>query len=190
MNHSKFRNTPILQLAATAIIASLATLAVATPAVAQGPSQSSQSQHTLATPLPLSGRANGNGSVTAIEAPIAGTTNSVTTINPSVQVQGPYAGSAAGTAARPFSGKLSLRDAIARGLSYNIGAANLNRSVRQAQAQSHIARSALLPNISGYLAENLQQTNLAAEGVRIHIPGFTFPTVVGPYNRSEEHTSE
>ena len=171
-------NTLPLQLA---IAAAMACASIA--ALAQGPSQSSQ-QHTLATQLPLSGRANGNGSVTAIEAPIAGTTNSVTTINPSVQVQGPYAGSAAGTAARPFSGKLSLRDAIDRGLSYNLGAANLNRSVRQAQGQSQIARSALLPNISGYLAENLQQTNLAAEGVRVHIPipGFSFPTIVGPYN--------
>src|ERR1035437_7015641 len=184
MNHSKFRNTPILQLAATAIIASLAALAVATPAVAQGPSQSSQSQHTLATPLPLSGRAGASGSVTAIEAPIAGTTNSVTTINPSVQVQGPYIGSSASTANHPFSGTLSLREAIDRGLNYNLGAVGLNHAVRQAQGQSQIARSALLPNVSGYLSETLQQANLAAQGLRIHIPipGFSFPTIVGPYN--------
>ena len=56
--------------------------------------------------------------------------------------------------------------------------------MRQAQGQSEIARSALLPNVSGYLAETLQQANLAAEGLRIHIPipGFNFPTIVGPYN--------
>jgi outer membrane protein TolC len=84
----------------------------------------------------------------------------------------------------PFAGKLSLRDAIQRGLSYNLGATQLNRTVRQAQGQSQIARSALLPNVSGYLAESLQQTNLAAEGLRIHIPipGFSFPTIIGPYN--------
>jgi outer membrane protein TolC len=152
-------------------------------AIAQGPAQPSQ-QHTLATPLPLSGRSGGDGSVTAVEAPIAGTTNSVTTINPSVQVQGSYAGSAMGAAGREFSGKLSLRDAIARGLSYNLGSASLNHGVREAQGQSEVARSALLPNVSGYLAENLQQINLAAEGVRIHVPiaGFTFPTIVGPFN--------
>jgi outer membrane protein TolC len=122
--------------------------------------------------------------VTAVEAPIAGTTNSVTTINPSVQVQGPYAGSSSSTANLPFSGKLSLRDAIQRGLSYNLGAAAQNRAVRQAQGQTQIARSALLPNVSGYLAETLNQVNLAAEGVKIHIPipGFSFPTIVGPYN--------
>jgi outer membrane protein TolC len=167
----------------TNLIAVVCLAALALPTLAQGPAQPASS-HAIATPLPLSGRSGGNASVTAIEAPIAGTTNSVTTINPSVQVQGQYAGSAAGAANRPFSGKLSLRDAIARGLSYNLGAANLNNAVRQAQGQSQIARSALLPNVSGYLAENLQQINLAAQGVRIHIPipGFTFPTIVGPFN--------
>jgi len=174
MNPSNSRRT-ILYLAALALFVA--------PILAQGPPQSNSS-HTLATPLPLSGRGGQGGSVTAIEAPIAGTTNSVTTINPSVQVQGPYAGSSSSTAALPFSGKLSLRDAIQRGLNYNLGAVGSNNSVRQAQGQSQIARSALLPNVSGYLAENLTQTNLAAEGLRIHIPipGFSFPTIVGPYN--------
>jgi outer membrane protein TolC len=163
-------------------IACLGTFAL--HAFAQGPNQPSQAQHTLATPLPLSGRSSGNASVTAVEAPIAGTTNSVTTLNPSVQVQGSYTGSAVGAAGRAFNGKLSLRDAIARGLSYNLGSAGLSHAVRQAQGQSEIARSALLPNVSGYLAENLEQINLAAEGLRFHttIPGFTFPTIVGPYN--------
>jgi hypothetical protein len=50
-----------------------------------------------------------------VEAPIAGTTNSVNTINPTVQVQGAYTGSAVSTAKMPFSGKLFLRDAIERG---------------------------------------------------------------------------
>jgi outer membrane protein TolC len=180
MNHFTPKPFPTRSLLLAAALTALATPA---NLLAQGPSQPGQ-QHTLATPLPLSGRTGGNASVTAIEAPIAGTTNSVTTINPSVQVQGPYAGSSPSAAARPFSGKLSLRDAIDRGLSYNLGTNNLNHTVRQAQGQSQIARSALLPNVSGYLAENLQQTNLAAEGVRVHIPipGFNFPTIVGPYN--------
>jgi outer membrane protein TolC len=176
MNRSHTRRVPITLIA----ISFLAVLAVPPHTSAQ----SNQPQHTLPTPLPLSGRAGGNGSVTAVEAPIAGTTNSVNTINPSVQVQGPYAGSSASTANRPFSGKLSLREAIDRGLNYNLGAVGLNHAVRQAQGQSQIARSALLPNVSGYLSETLQQANLAAQGLRIHIPipGFSFPTIVGPYN--------
>jgi outer membrane protein TolC len=177
MNRTHTQRTAISILA-------IALLAHASPGITQGPSPSAPTQHTLANTLPLSGRSGGNASVTATEAPIAGTTDSVDTINPSVQVQGAFAGSFYGANARPFSGKLSLRDAIARGLSYNLGAANLNNTVRQAQGQSQVARSALLPNVSGYLAETLQQVNLAAEGVRFHIPvaGFTFPTIVGPYN--------
>ena len=181
MNHSKIKIAPILTIAAIALLASMGTFAHPSQASAQS---AAQPTHSPATPLPLSGRPGNSGSVTAIEAPIAGTTNSVTTINPSVQVQGPYTGSASSTAKLPFTGKLSLRDAVQRGLNFNLGAANLNRAVAQAQGQGEIARSALLPNISGYLAENLAQTNLAAEGFRVHIPipGFTFPTIVGPYN--------
>ena len=173
MNRSKLKVVPILSAALIVWLGACA--------IAQAPSSQS---HTLATPLPLSGRGGQNGSVTAVEAPIAGTTNSVTTINPSVQVQGPYTGSSSSTANLPFSGKLSLRDAIQRGLDYNLGATGLNRAVRQAQGQTQIARSALLPNVSGYLAETLTQVNLAAQGLRIHIPipGFSFPTIVGPYN--------
>ncbi|MGP8260658.1 MAG: TolC family protein [Acidobacteriaceae bacterium] len=184
MNHSKIKIVPILSIAAIALLACLGSFALPTQALAQGPSQANAAQHAQATPLPLSGRAGNSGSVTAIEVPIAGTTNSVTIINPSVQVQGPYIGSASSTAKLPFNGKLSLRDAIERGVNFNLGSTNLNRAVTQAQGQSEIARSALLPNISGYLAENLAQTNLAAEGLRIHIPvpGFNFPTIVGPYN--------
>jgi outer membrane protein TolC len=183
MSHFKPRTSPTRNYIALAVTA-LAILATSRVTVAQGPPQPSQQLHTLATQLPLSGRTGNTGSVTAVEAPIAGTTNSVTTINPSVQVQGPYAGSSSNSAARPFSGKLSLRDAIDRGLNYNLGAANLNHAVRQAEGQSQVARSTLLPNVSGDLAENLAQTNLAAEGVRVHIPipGFSFPTLVGPYN--------
>jgi len=175
MNLSKTYKHP-LRLTIATILA-----CASIPSHAQSPSQP---PHTQITPLPLSGRSGQGGSVTAIEAPIAGTTNSVTTINPSVQAQGPYAGSSANTANSPFSGKLSLRDAVQRGLNYNLGAVGLNNSVRQAQGQSQVARSALLPNVSGYLAETLQQTNLAAEGIHfsVAIPGFSFPTVVGPFN--------
>jgi len=179
MRGSKTKKAVTIAFVCAAMLARLGGLALA-----QGPAQSSQPQHAQANPLPLSGRSGQGGSVTAVEAPIAGTTNSVTTINPSVQVQGPYTGSASSTAKLPFSGTLSLRDAIQRGLSYNLGAVGQNLAVRQAQGQSQVARSALLPNASGYLAENLQQTNLAAEGFRIHIPipGFSFPTIIGPYN--------
>ncbi|PYT35311.1 MAG: TolC family protein, partial [Acidobacteria bacterium] len=110
-----------------------------------------------------------------------GTTTSVNTLNPGVQVQGPYAGSAKGK--EPFSGKLSLREAVERALRYNLGAVGLFDAVRQARGQSRVARSALLPNLNGSLSETVQQLNLRANGFHFNVPrfaGFSIPSVVGP----------
>ncbi|MGI8746203.1 MAG: TolC family protein [Bryobacteraceae bacterium] len=137
---------------------------------------------TPAAQLPLSGRNGQGGSVTATETPVPGTTSSVNTLNTTVQVQGPYAGS---TLSRvPFSGKLSLREAVRRGLEYNLGAVGLNNAVRQARGQQRVARSSLLPNLNGALRESVQQTNLKALGVRIQLPfpGVSIPSIVGPFN--------
>ena len=111
-----------------------------------------------------------------------GTTTSVNTLNPSVQISGPYSGSARSTTAMPFSGKLSLQEALERGLAYNLGAVGLAQTVRQTGAQVTVARSALLPNINGSLSETVEQNDLAALGLRISVPGFRIPTVVGPFN--------
>ncbi len=45
-----------------------------------------------------------------------------------------------------------------------------------------MARSALLPNINGNLSETVEQIDLAALGLRISVPGFRIPTIVGPFN--------
>ena len=142
---------------------------------AQGPARANQ--------LPLSGRTGQSGTVTAAESPVPGTTNSVNTVNPTVEVQGPYSGSVAQGQA-PFSGKLSLHDAIARGLQYNLGAVGLARAVQQAGGETRVARSALLPNVNGSLTETVEQVDLQAFGLRFNFPirGFSIPTVVGPFN--------
>ena len=139
-------------------------------------------QSTPAAQLPLSGRPGQGGSVNTVQTPVPGVTSSVNTLNTSVQVQGPYAGVAAN--AKPFNGKLSLRDAVARGLEYNLGTEGLTQAMRQARGQARVARSSLLPNLNGYLREAVETENLAALGLRIHvpIPGFSFPTIVGPFN--------
>ena len=141
-----------------------------------------QGQSTRANQLPLSGRTGQTGSVTATESPVAGATTSVNTINPTVQAQGPYGGSIAG---KPFTGKLTLREAIARGLQYNLGTVAMSQAMRQAHGQSRVARSALLPNVSGNLSETVEQLNLQASGLRFNTSafrGFSIPTVVGPFN--------
>lgn len=141
-------------------------------------------QTSQAAQLPLSGRSGQAGSVTATETAVPGTTTSVNTINPAIQVQGPYSGSAPSTGKIPFSGKLSLQEAVARAVEYNLGAIGLTQAVRQSRAQARVARSSLLPNLSANISETAEQINLRAQGFRISVPiaGFSFPTVVGPFN--------
>lgn len=156
------------------------------PAVsfAQTASSGAQTQTSQAAQLPLSGRNPQGGSVTATQTAIPGTTNSINTINPTVQVQGPFAGSTSSVTKLPFSGRLSLREAVDRALEFNLGAVGLSQTVRQARGQAKIARSALLPNLNASLSETVQQTNLQALGVHfdLPIPGFSAPTIVGPFN--------
>jgi outer membrane protein TolC len=150
--------------------------------------QISETQGSQANQLPLSGRSGQTGSVTATQTPTPGATTGVNTINPAIQTQGPFAGSVMGAARAPFSGRLSLREAVARGVDFNLGAVGLTNAVLESRGQLKVVRSALLPNLSGYLSETVQQINLGATGfgfdqrISQQIPGLTIPTVVGPFN--------
>ncbi len=159
----------------------LTLLAAAIPALAQQPTPPAT---TPALVLPNSGRNNQGGSVSAAQQPVPGTTTSINTLNPTVQISGPYAGSVRSTAAMPFSGKLSFADALQRGLAYNLGAVGIKQSMRQTTAQVTVARSALLPNINSNLTETVEQNDLAALGLRISspFPGIRIPSIVGPFN--------
>ena len=155
----------------------------AAPVFAQFAPPAGQSQGTQATQLPLSGRtAQSGGTVKTSEAPAPSTTATVNTLNPSVQVQGNYAGSTPGIAKMPFNGKLGLREAIQRGLAYNLGQSGATQALRQAEGQSKTALSNLLPNLNGTINENVQTTDLRAEGFRFTFPGFSIPSVIGPFN--------
>jgi len=159
----------------------LAWFTLTSSGVAQLGPPASSSQGSTAAQLPLSGRSGQNGTVAATQSAVPGTTTSVNTLNPSIQVQGPFTGSVSGP---PFSGKLSLQDAIQRGLRYNLGAVSLSQAAQQIHGQNRVARSALMPNVNGTLAETVEQLNLQANGVRIKspIPGFGVPSIVGPFN--------
>ena len=80
------------------MLAIFAIMALDICAFAQIGGSSAPSQSPQVNQVPLSGRGAQNGSVAATEAPVPGTTTSVNTLNPTVQVQGPYAGSASSTA--------------------------------------------------------------------------------------------
>src|ERR1700680_799061 len=160
-----------------------AALLFAAPVFAQFGAPPGQSQGTQAVQLPLSGRTSQtSGTVKPPEAPAPSTTATVNTLSPNVQVQGVYAGSTPGVSKMPFSGMLGLREAIQRGLAYNLGQTGATQALRQAQGQSKVALSSLLPNINGTINENVQTTDLRAEGFRFSFPGFSIPAVIGPFN--------
>ena len=130
----------------------------------------------VAAQLPLSGRTGQAGTVTATQSPTPGANASVNTLNTNISIQGSYAGSVSSTTNRPFSGKLSLHEAVERGLAANMSVVGLNAVVKQAEGQAKAARSALLPNISGGYRENVLEQDLQVLG--LSFPGV--PHVVGP----------
>ena len=160
-----------------------AVFVIAAPAFAQFGPPAGSSQGAQATQLPLSGRSTPtNGSAKTSEQPAPSTTSTVNTLSPNVQVQGTYAGSTPGPGVRPFDGKLGLRDAIERGLAYNLGQSGATQTLRQSEGISKSARSYLLPNLNGSVTENVQTTDLKAFGFKFNFPGFAIPTVIGPFN--------
>src|SRR6266481_3747585 len=81
--------------------------------------------------------------------------NSTTPSSLAGQQQNPFLGSVpTGTVSNePIA--LSLSDTIARGLRYNLGVIENQASLRQAQAQRLRALSAMAPNVSGLLRQNV-----------------------------------
>jgi len=106
----------------------------------------------------------------------------------SAQVLSPRPG---GVEAGPFSGavpsgvksdaplRLTLADAIARGLEHNLGVIARQEGVEDARGDRWRALSAVLPNVSGRLAADREVINLAALGFS-GFPGI--PSVIGPFN--------
>jgi len=133
--------------------------------------------------IPLSGRSGQAGSVSATQSATPAGSN-INTLNSSVQVQGSYQGSILGPATPPGPFTLTLEEALKRGLAYNLGAVGFEQSIRQARGERYVSLSHLMPNISAGLTETVQQTNLAALGLKFGaLPGgLSFPTIVGPFN--------
>jgi outer membrane protein TolC len=73
---------------------------------------------------------------------------------------------------------LSLRDAIQRGLRYNIGILVNSDIVNTSAAERRRTLSTLLPQISAGITENSLQEDLVAFG--FSFPGF--PTIIGPFS--------
>ena len=132
--------------------------------------------------LPLSGRTGEPGAVVTVQNPLPGGAQTVSTISSTVNVQGAYEGSVLPRGSPGASLALTLADTVRRGLEYNLGTVGYQNATTQARAQRQQALSELLPNITSYALLTEQQVNLAAFGFSFKIPGFSVPTVVGPFH--------
>ena len=105
----------------------------------------------------------------------------VTSTAGAVQTQNPFLGSVPAGQATGTTLELSLKDALERALKYNLGVIESSQNNRAAQAARLRSLNGLLPNLSARLTAALEQINLRAGGLNIHIPGVRVPTLVGPF---------
>lgn len=98
---------------------------------------------------------------------------------------GPYQGSASAGPPSDQPVSLTLDQALKMGLRYNLGGITAEESSERANGARIVSRSALYPDISGGLRENVQQIDLASYGFKFSFPpslGIHFPNIVGPFN--------
>ena len=77
---------------------------------------------------------------------------------------------------------ISLKDALAHALQFNLGVIESEQQSRAARAVRLRSLSALLPDLSARVSATRQTVNLQASGLRLNIPGVVVPIVVGPFS--------
>jgi outer membrane protein TolC len=92
-----------------------------------------------------------------------------------------YQGSVAEDKATDGTLQLTLDDAIQRGLKHNLGLILTGQNQLSANGQRLQQLQGLLPAVDGSFKEAVQQTDLAAQGLKI--PGF--PKIIGPYGYTD-----
>jgi outer membrane protein TolC len=100
----------------------------------------------------------------------------------SAQGQSPFFGSVPSGQASGTTLELSLKQAFELALKYNLGAVESSQDTRAAHAVRLRNLNALLPDLTARVSASVQQLDLKALGFNIHIPGFSIPTVVGPFS--------
>src|SRR5579863_9787414 len=89
-------------------------------------------------------------------------------------------------AASPTPAALTFQDAIDRGLRANLGLLLSRQSSEIARGERVRSLSALLPQVTGAVSENVEQVDLPSRGINFHLPGgFTTPAVVGPFGYTD-----
>src|ERR1700737_3638700 len=84
---------------------------------------------------------------------------------------------------------LTLRNAIDRGLRANLGLLVSGSASETARGQRLRALSALLPQVNGGVSETVEQLNLKTVGFNFSAPGFSIPTIVGPFHYTDVRAS-
>lgn len=120
-------------------------------------------------PLPLSGIQSASDAVSVTQQTTSSSTafGSANTINSTIIVRSPFAGSTpVGT---PTQGllPLTLDQALSFGLRSNLGAITQSANVMQAEAERVIARSGLLPSLNTGISETFERENLRTLGVSL-----------------------
>jgi outer membrane protein TolC len=99
--------------------------------------------------------------------------------------QAPFQGSVPTGVAPTASLALTLQGAIDRGLRTNLGLL-LSGQVREiARGERLRSLGALLPQVTGAVSENVQQIDLPTRGINFHLPGFSTPAIVGPFQYTD-----
>lgn len=152
------------------------------PGLLFGQQSGTYSQMPQVLQLPASGRAMGpSGTVNSQQATSPSSTTSV--LQPSVMVTGNYQGSINGPALPSGPVKLSLADAVKRGLQTNLGIVSSGVSSSIVRAQRAQTLSQLIPQITASVGATETQINLAAYGLNTLGGAFgsSFPSIVGPF---------
>jgi len=86
---------------------------------------------------------------------------------------------------------LTLRDALDRGLKTNLGLLVSDSVSEVARGQRLQTLSALLPDINGHISQTEEQSSLKTIGLnfKFPIPGFSIPTIIGPFHYTDVRAS-
>jgi outer membrane protein TolC len=96
-----------------------------------------------------------------------------------------FQGSVPAGVASPTPLTLTLQGAIDRGLRTNLGLLLSGQASEVARADRVRSLSALLPQVTGVVSENAEQVDLPSRGINFHLPGFSTPTIVGPFHYTD-----
>ncbi len=115
--------------------------------------------------------------------PAAGSTNPSALATQSLN---PYLGSVPGGRLVPGEIKLTLGDAIGRGLSFNLGLIENQQTDAGVKAERARAFAALLPQITGRAQQSFQQISLSEIGIKLPAQAaFRHPATTGGFGYSE-----